>query len=55
MASGYARANNYRQYDISPDGKRFIMMRSAFRAGESMRLPEIIFVENWAAELALKR
>ena len=37
-ASGFYRALNYRQYDISPDDKRFIMTCASRRAQE-VRLP----------------
>jgi hypothetical protein len=35
------------QYDILPDGERFVMIRGADLAGAR----EIVVVQNWAAEL----
>ena len=36
-------------YDVDPDGKRFVMVRSA---GEEADLPGIVVVQNWFAEFA---
>jgi hypothetical protein len=37
----------YRQYDISPDDQRFLMIRSLPASGAD----KLIVVENWLAEL----
>ena len=48
--AGYRRARNRQQYDVSPDGQRFVMIREA--AGKSAN--GAIYVENWIAELKAK-
>ena len=47
---GYRRARNRQQYDISPDGKRFIMIRESGNPGGR----GVVYVENWFAELTAK-
>jgi serine/threonine-protein kinase len=39
-----------RQYDVSPDGQRFLMIRGATRSG----IDKLIVVENWFEELKAK-
>ena len=41
---------NSRYYDVSPDGKRFLMIK-VHSVGEDGAVPEIIVVENWFEEL----
>lgn len=48
--SGYRRARNRQQYDVSPDGSRFLMIRE--RGVSSV--PTAMYVENWLAELTAK-
>jgi hypothetical protein len=44
----YARSINYgAEYDILPDGKRFVMVRGADTQGAR----EIVLVQNWFSEL----
>jgi serine/threonine-protein kinase len=43
-------ANPGRTYDISPDGRRFLMIRTASSA-EGATPPQIIVVQNWFEEL----
>jgi len=38
------------QYDVSPDGQRFLMIRGATRSG----IDRLIVVENWFEELKEK-
>lgn len=48
--AGYRRARNRQQYDVSPDGSRFLMIRErGATAG-----PSAIYVENWFTELKAK-
>ena len=39
-----------RTYDVSPDGRRFLMIKEFGRAGETAPA-QLIFVENWVEEL----
>ena len=48
--TGYRRARNRQQYDVSPDGTRFLMIRER---GASTA-PTAIYVENWLTELKAK-
>ena len=45
----YRGARNRQQYDVSPDGRRFVMIRDL-----GGRAAEVIYVENWFTELAAK-
>ncbi|MGK2963178.1 MAG: hypothetical protein ACSLFK_13720, partial [Gemmatimonadaceae bacterium] len=45
----YRSARNRQQYDVSPDGRRFVMIRNL--AGSAA---EVVYVENWFGELAAK-
>ena len=47
---GYRSARNRQQYDVSPDGRRFIMIQSLADTAQS----EVVYVENWFAELQAK-
>ena len=42
----YARANNRPQYDVSPDGQRFLMIRRPSHQGQ-----EVVLVEDFFADL----
>ncbi len=44
--------NTARRYDISPDGRRFLMLKPATaETTDGEGLPELIFVQNWFDEL----
>jgi serine/threonine-protein kinase len=45
--AGYRGARNRQQYDISPDGRRFVMIKEL---GDDSR-GNAVYVENWFAEL----
>lgn len=48
-------ANAGRHYDVSPDGKRFLLLMDAETAtGAKPAPPEIHLVLNWAEELKAK-
>ena len=47
-AAAYAQVRNQRQYDVSPDGGRFVMLRIS---GESTAGDELVIVTNWFEEL----
>jgi Tol biopolymer transport system component len=46
-ASPFVLGDNVGVYDVSPDGRRFVMVRPATGAGES----ELVVVQNWFEEL----
>ena len=46
--SGYRSARNRQQYDVAPDGRRFLMIREPGIA------PALTYVENWFPELKTK-
>jgi len=46
--AGYRSARNRQQYDVSPDGRRFLMIREPGTA------PALTYVENWFPELKAK-
>ena len=48
--AGYRRARNRQQYDVSPDGQRFLMIRE--RPGTANG--GAVYVENWFTELRAK-
>ena len=41
--------NAYRNYDIAPDGQRFLMMKAA--AGDAAGAPQIVVVQRFDEEL----
>ncbi len=53
QAKSYARAASYRAYDVSPDDKRFVMLRPVT---DSVPTPpnQMVFVDNWFEELKTK-
>jgi serine/threonine-protein kinase len=57
VVKGHAAAPVYsgRHYDVSPDGKRFLLLKDAESAGSAKPvLPEIILVQHWTEELKAK-
>ena len=47
-------SDHYTPFDISPDGQRFIMVRSVGSATDRGALRQLILVENWVEELRSK-
>ena len=45
--AGYRTARNRAQYDVSPDGQRFVMIRESSATS-------LVYVENWFSELLAK-
>jgi hypothetical protein len=45
--AGYVAARNRAQYDVSPDGQRFLMIRANSAS-------QVVYVDNWFAELLAK-
>ena len=48
---GFNVVNFYRDYDITPDGERLVMVFPADRDESSEAGPQLIFVQNWTEEL----
>ncbi len=48
--AGFRRTRNRQQYDVSPDGQRFIMIRER----GATTAPTAVYVENWLVELTAK-
>ena len=48
----YLTPNNGPTYDVSPDGKCFLLIKSAQRVGASTAPPQLVVVLNWFEELA---
>jgi hypothetical protein len=46
---GFAGVSGYRSYDVSPDGKRFLVLKNAGSNPETAAT--IVVVENWHEEL----
>jgi hypothetical protein len=40
-----------RSYDVSPDGRRFLMIKDATPVGEAPQPPQLIVVQHWTEEL----
>jgi serine/threonine-protein kinase len=47
--AGYRAARNRQQYDVTPDDRRFLMIREFGDSGD-----EVVYVENWFPELEAK-
>ena len=47
----YAMPLPYRAYDVSPDGRRFLMIKNAASAGETAPPASMVVVEHWTEEL----
>jgi len=48
----FVAPNTGRQYDVSPDGRRFLMMKDAQPTGEGSAPPvQLVVVQNWTEEL----
>ena len=47
---GYRRARNRQQYDVSPDGQRFLMIKEP----PAPPVPLLVYVEHWMPELRAK-
>jgi hypothetical protein len=48
---GFFAANNYRDYDITPDGEQFLMVFPADQTESGVLGPQINIVLNWFEEL----
>jgi serine/threonine-protein kinase len=47
----YLSPQTGRMYDVSPDGKRFLLIRESRAEGEAPPPPQLIVVQNWLEEL----
>ncbi len=46
-AASYSFAGGYPTYDVAPDDRRFVMIRSVAPSAET----ELVLIQNWAEEL----
>ena len=46
-AANYSFAGGYPTYDVAPDDRRFVMIRSVAPSAET----ELVLIQNWAEEL----
>ena len=53
-AGEYARSASYRGYDVSPDGRRFLMLRPIVDSVEAAP-NRVVVVDNWFEELRSRR
>jgi serine/threonine-protein kinase len=54
IASGYRLSANYTAYDVTPDDRRFVMVRAVSSWNEEAAPGALILVENWFEELKAK-
>jgi len=47
----YLSPQTERMYDVSPDGRRFLMIKNAPQDGEALPPPQLVVVQNWFEEL----
>ena len=47
----YLSPQTGRQYDVTPDGRRFLLIKDATPADESASRPQLVIVQNWFQEL----
>jgi serine/threonine-protein kinase len=51
VKGAYLSPQTGRMYDVSPDGRRFLLIKEARPEGESPPPPQLIVVQNWTEEL----
>jgi hypothetical protein len=44
-------ANTIRQYDVSPDGQRFLMIKESGGTDQTTAAPQLTIVQHWTEEL----
>ena len=49
--SDYEFSRFSRDYDIAPDGRKFLFVKRAGDDGDESATPEVILVQNWFQEL----
>ena len=49
--AGHFSAEQLRQYDLSPNGQRFLRLRAGAVTTDTATVPEVILVQNWFEEL----
>lgn len=50
-AFGVGAIGDGRTYDVSPDGRRFLMIKQVSDAGQTTAPPNLVVVQNWSEEL----
>ena len=48
---GLALLSRAGTYDVSPDGRRFVMLKQAGTDGQTTEPATVVVVKNWVAEL----
>ena len=52
VSGDYGAPQGGRNYDVSPDGRRFLVIKNAAApAGQAAIAPRVIVVQNWLEEL----
>ena len=51
VEGSYATPQGGRTYDVSPDGRRFLMIKESAATGDAAPRPQIVLVQNWFEEL----
>ena len=51
FATAYLEPNPARHYDVSPDSRRFLMIKDTTGAGASGTMPSLVVVTGWLDEL----
>ena len=51
FTTAYATPNNWRSYDVSPDGQRFLMIKEGAGGTETTASLSLVVVEHWLEEL----
>ncbi len=51
FTGGFGAATSGRTYDVSPDGRRFLMIKQGDSGNQTAMPPQIVVVQNWFDEL----
>jgi serine/threonine-protein kinase len=51
VKGSYVSPQTGRMYDVSPDGRRFLLIKESRDEGAAQPLPQLIVVQNWTEEL----
>ena len=51
FTGGFGAVTIGRTYDVSPDGRRFLMIKQGDGGGQTSAPPQIVVVQNWFEEL----
>ena len=51
LFTGYFFRNALREWDLSPDGEQFLVLKDTAMFSDGDIVPEVILVKNWTEEL----